>query len=78
MKKLIALNEHGRPIGENHAGAKLLDREVDQLMELIEAGFSYAQVAVKMQVSKSCVAHIATGRRRCQTPARLVEVSVPD
>jgi len=78
MKKLVALNSAGRVIGQNHPRAKLLDREVDQVLELIEDGFSYSQVAEKMQLSKSGVAHIATGRRRCQTPERLVEVSVPD
>ncbi len=78
MKKLVALNENGNRIGQHHPRAKLLDSEVDQVLELVESGFSYSQVAEKMQLSKSGVAHIATGRRRCQTPARLVEVSVAD
>ena len=78
MKKLVALNEHGRVIGQNHPRAKLLDSEVDQVLDLLEAGLSYSKAADKMDVSKSCVAHIATGRRRCQTPAKVVVVSVPD
>jgi len=45
---------------------------------LLEAGLSYAEVAVKFEVSKSCVAHIANGRRRCQVTERLVRVSVSD
>lgn len=76
MKKLVALNEHGRVVGQEHPRALLLDVEVDQVHALVEEGLSYAQVAEKFGVSKSCIAHIATGRRRCQTPARLVEVSV--
>lgn len=74
MEKLVALNEQGRVIGENHPRAKLLDAEVDQVLELIDAGFSYRQVAEKMGLSKSGVAHIASGRRRCQTPAKIVSV----
>lgn len=78
MKKLVAFNERGRVVGQEHPRARLLDWEVDQVLELIEAGLSYAQVAEKFGVSKSCVAHIASGRRRCQTPANLVEVSIND
>lgn len=78
MQKLIALNEAGRRIGQEHPRAKLLDVEVEQVLELLESGLSYAQVAEKMAVSKSCVAHIATGRRRGQSVARVVRVSVSD
>lgn len=76
MTKTIALNENGRRIGESHPGAKLLDHEVDQVLALLEAGLSYAQVAEKFDVSKSCIAHIATGRRRGQAVGRVVRVSV--
>jgi predicted transcriptional regulator len=65
-------------IGQEHPRAKLLDSEVDQVLELVEAGFSFSQVAEKMGVTKSCVGHIVSGRRRCQTPAKLVSVSVTD
>lgn len=76
MQKLVSLNENGRRIGESHPRAKLLDREVDQVLALLEAGLSYAAVAIKFDVSKSCVAHIATGRRRSQVAERSVRVSV--
>lgn len=76
MQKLISLNEAGRRIGQEHPRAKLLDREVDQVLDLLESGLSYAAVAEKMEVSKSCVAHIATGRRRSQVVARTVRVNV--
>lgn len=78
MKKLVALNERGRPIGQEHPRAKLLDSEVDQVLDLVESGFSYAQVAEKMGLSKSGVQKIANGSRRCQTPARFKTVSVTD
>jgi hypothetical protein len=76
MQKSVAVNENGRRVGEGHPRAKLLDREVDQVMDLLEAGLSYAAVAAKFDVSKSCIAHIATGRRRAQVVSRLVRVSV--
>jgi DNA-binding NarL/FixJ family response regulator len=78
MQKMIALNELGRRVGESHPRAKLLDAEVDQVLDLLEAGLSYSKIAGKFDVSKSCVAHIATGRRRGQTVARTVRVSVND
>ncbi len=77
MQITISLNESGRRIGESHPRAKLMDHEVDQVLALLEAGMSYAQVAGKMDVSKSCVAHIATGRRRGQPAMRRVRVLVP-
>ena len=76
MQKTIALNENGKRVGEGHPRAKLLDSEVDQVLDLLEAGLSYAEVAIKFDVSKSCIAHIATGRRRGQVVARVVRVSV--
>lgn len=76
MKKLVALNENGRRIGENHPRAKLLDSEVDHVLALVDAGFSYSQVAAKMDVSKSCVQHIVDGSRRCQFVVRVVAVSM--
>jgi hypothetical protein len=76
MHKTIALNENGRRVGESHPRAKLLDHEVDQVLDLLDAGLSYAEVALKFDVSKSCIAHIATGRRRGQAIDRVVRVSV--
>lgn len=78
MQKLVALNDSGRRIGQEHPRAKLLDDEVEQVLALLEAGLSYSEVAKKMDVSKSCIAHIATGRRRGQTVVRVVRVSVVD
>lgn len=78
MKILVALNERGRVIGENHPRAKLLNAEVDQVMDLLDDGYSLGAVAAKMGVSKSCIQKIKDGTRRCQTPERLVEVSMKE
>lgn len=71
----VPLNSEGRRIGEAHPGAKLLDREIDIVFELRESGMSYSQIAAKMGISKSCVAHVIKGRRRCQLPERWVQLA---
>lgn len=76
MVKTVTLNEHGRRVGQSHPRAKLLDSEVELALALLESGMSYSAVAIKLDVSKSCIAHIASGRRRSQTVARVVRVSV--
>lgn len=77
MQKLVALNENGNRIGENHPRAKLLDAEIDQVHELAEAGLTLRQIGEKMDMSKGGIWKILNGYRRSQTPARLVRVSVP-
>jgi hypothetical protein len=77
---LVTLNELGRRIGESHPRSKLTDHEVDLVISLIdppegEKRLSYAQVAAKLEVSKSCIAHIGAGRRRCQVVHRVVTVA---
>lgn len=76
MQKLVKINETGRVIGESHPLAKLTDAEVELVHELVEGGMSLARVAEKFGVSKSCIAHIASGRRRGQIVKRVVRVSV--
>lgn len=67
-KSVVAVNERGGAIGEDHPRAVLSDEEVGWLLELRGDGYSYAWLAVKFEVSKSCVQKICTGRRRSVTP----------
>lgn len=53
-----------------------MDAEVDLVLDLLACGLSYAQVAQKFDVSKSCIQKIADGSRRSQLVARSVRVSV--
>ena len=76
MQKLVALNENGRRIGENHPLAKLTDAEVALMLDLRDEGYSYAWLAEKFCVSKSCARWICTGRNRSQATERTVRVSV--
>lgn len=75
MKRLVAINDKGNRVGETHPRAVLTDAEVDLVFGLIEDGLSYSVIAEKFEVSKSCIGHLASGRRRCQTPARWVEAN---
>ena len=71
VQQRIFRNAGGMRIGQSHPRAKLMDDEVDLVHALLEAGLSLAKVAEKMEVSKSCVAHISSGRRRGQAVARI-------
>jgi hypothetical protein len=76
MQKLVAINEKGRRIGQEHPGSKLTDAEVGVMLDLRDEGYSYAWLAQKFEVSKSCARWICTGRNRNQSAARMVRVSV--
>lgn len=69
MKKRVAVNERGLRIGQWHHNARLTDHEVELLLRLRDEGWSYNRLADKFEISKSSVAHICRGERRCQTPA---------
>ncbi len=67
---MIKKNQSGRRVGDGHPNSVLSDAEVEQVLE--DRGpdddplMTYAQLAKKWGVSKSCIAGICTGRRRGQ------------
>jgi hypothetical protein len=64
--KMVAVNDKGQRIGEGHPRAVLSDIEVDVVLELRDEGWSFGQLALHMDVSKSCIAKICWGERRAQ------------
>lgn len=77
MRKVIAINEKGRAIGEGHHNAKLTDAQVDSMRDLREGRrFTYDRIAKLFGVSKSTVYCICNYRRRAQTPMRWKTVRV--
>lgn len=67
--KMIALNEQGKLIGEDHQFATLTNEQVDRIRDLHEDhGLSYGQLATMYNASKSTIAGICQYRRRAQTP----------
>lgn len=74
MKKLVAVNDRGRRIGQDHPRAVATDRDVDLVFELRDSGLTYQQIADKMELPKATVQHWLTGRRRCQHASRFKRV----
>jgi hypothetical protein len=52
-----------RPRGENNGRAILTDGHVKEIRSLHKSGISYSRIAARFFVSKSCIAHIASGRQ---------------
>lgn len=66
-RRVVALNENGRRIGEDHPNAKLSNHDVDLILELRERyRLSYRELAAKFEVSKSHVRYICKQRWRSQ------------
>ena len=68
---VAAVNDAGYVIGEAHHRARLADADVELILDLRDAGLSYAQITAKFdddrRVARSTVAAICTGARRSQT-----------
>lgn len=66
---LVAVNDQGRVIGEDHPNAKLTDREVELMRTMHEEGAGLTELARGFEVSKRTVWRIVTYRMRAQTIA---------
>lgn len=77
MQKLVAVNERGLRIGEDHQNARYTDGEVAMVLELRDAGWGYKRIAKAVDMPRTTVRDICTGRRRCQTAAQWRGVRVP-
>lgn len=69
MQKTVAVNERGRRIGEDHHNARYTDGEIEQVLMLRSDGWSYRRIAQKLEMPKSTVRDVCSGRRRCQHAA---------
>lgn len=83
-KTQVAVNGRGYRIGETHHRAKLTDAEIETILELRDAGLTYAAIAAKWdevetvngvelpgkRISKSTVRDVLKGRIRGQLPER--------
>src|SRR4051794_9383294 len=68
--KLVAVNEGGLRIGEDHPRARLSDAEVDEMRELREdQRWSLPRLALKFSVSVSTAHAICAYQSRAQRPA---------
>lgn len=64
MHKKTSTTESAVRRGEDHPAARYTDREVDMVRGLREAGWSYGEIARKMDMPRSTVSAISSGRRR--------------
>lgn len=71
-RRIVALNDRGRLIGEGHPNAKLSDADIDLIFALREEGLTLSAIAAKFEVCKSCVHKILHGHRRAHTPVEWV------
>lgn len=73
MQALIPVTTRGIRLGQAHHNAKLTDARVRVVYELHElGGWSYVEIAKHFGVSKSCIAGLIQGRRRCAIADRYV------
>lgn len=77
--RLVAVNERGNALGENHPRAKLTEADCELILALWDEGrgLSYAQIASKFDdipggVAKSTVRDVCTGVTRGKAPTRFV------
>lgn len=68
MRKVVAVNDRGLRIGEDHQRAKLTNFEVDLIRQLHADGVSYRTLAEKFEVSKRTIAAICRFERRSEAP----------
>lgn len=75
---LVAVNDAGIRIGQDHQRAVLSDSEVEVMRQLAEDGVPYRELARKFGVSKWTVGRICRYERRAQTPAGFKRVHISD
>lgn len=68
--KLVAVDEHNRPIGEDHHRAKLSDHDVELMRQMYEEGMASArQLGMLFGCSKTTAWEVVTFMKRATTPA---------
>lgn len=69
VKVKIAVNDVGRAIGEDHAGAKYLDSDVDHARELRAQGYTLREISKMLDMPIRTVRGYLDGSRRSQSVA---------
>lgn len=71
-RRLLAVNEIGKPIGEDHHNAKLTNADVDLIFALRDEGMTLREIGEKFEVRKAAIWKILHGHRRAHTPSAWV------
>lgn len=72
MSRMIAVNEKGRRIGQDHHQAKSTDNDIELIFQLRELGLSLRQIGDKLNLSHTQVHNILSGKHRAQIPDHYV------
>lgn len=72
--RIVAVNDIGRRIGQDHHNAKLTDADVELLLTMNEEGWGYRRLAAKFEVSKSLTRDIIKCKLRGQSVARFRKI----
>lgn len=75
MKKLVAIGETNRRIGEDHPKAVLSNAQVDEVFEMRERGLSYGQIARRFKVTRQNIRDVLSCRTRAQYAVRFKEIT---
>lgn len=74
LSRMVAVNDRGDRLGEDHPRAKLTNADIDLIRELADPQdganpLSYREIAEKFEVSKGTISDIVSCRRRACIPA---------
>lgn len=71
-RRVVAVNDRGHIIGEDHPMARLSDEDVSLIRTLHDEGLSMSIIARKFDVTRQYVHSVVRFRRRAETPMRYV------
>lgn len=69
IRIVVAVNDAGRAIGEDHVNARYLDTDVENVRRLRRQGYTYRQISLMMDMPIRTLRDYISGRRRCQSVA---------
>ena len=75
--KLIAYNERGWRIGEDHPRAKYTDHEVSQVLYFRSLGMTYREISARLEIPWTTIRAMCSGAIRSERPARFRRFSNP-
>lgn len=77
IERMVAVNEQGYRIGEDHYNVKLTDGEIERIRHLREVdGLSYGKIARIFEVSEGSIVKICLYQRRNQFAARFKKIII--
>jgi len=71
---VVAVNDQGLRIGEDHPNARYTNAEVEMVLDLRDEGMGYKRIAQAMDMPVRTVRNICNFLRRSQVPARFKTV----